>query len=98
MEGFQNSTTDNKEKAEKLLRFGEETISVFGVDDVFEDLYFDGWKPSDERFEKVLLAALREAGNRLPGGQEHMVARFLVKQFSKYCAAQKYGTPGARCE
>ncbi len=97
MGAFQNST-GNCRKVETRLRFGEETISVFGVEGVFEALYFDGWKPSDERFEEVLLALLHEAGNRLPGGQEHMVARILVKQFSQYCAAQKYGTPGAICE
>ena len=62
MEGFQNPT-NTKEKAAKRLRFGEEVISIFGVDDVFENLYLNGWKPSDERFEEVLLAALVPAKN-----------------------------------
>ncbi len=61
MGAFQNPNGNGK-KAETRLRFGEETISVFGLEGVFETLYFDGWKPSDERFEEYCwLCSVRHA-------------------------------------
>jgi hypothetical protein len=76
----------NYEEAPKWqIREGDQIIAVIGAETILIDLYLEGWSPDDEGFERVLLDALREAGNHLSSGQEHIVVHALVDRFHRYC-------------
>jgi hypothetical protein len=73
-----NRKGDNREMVH------EEIIQIFGLKKVFKDLYLEGWCPADEKFGKILIAALQEGGNCIAHRNETILVRLISKQFCEY--------------
>ncbi len=78
---FQNETS-------RKVPVGNAEIQLFGVDEILDDFYLEGWLPEDGDLQEKVSSALREAGNHLLPGMESACGAALVKLFRQVCAQQ----------
>ncbi len=68
----------------RLVRVGERDVALFGVEQIIESLYLEGWDPAEPALAEAIIERLLDAGNGIPQGQEVAYAGAVLELYRPF--------------
>lgn len=76
-------------KGLRMIRVGDSKAGVTGLDQILEESRRQGWRPDQEGLKRVLVAALRAAGNYVSPSSEEAYGESLLGLYRQYLEEAK---------
>jgi hypothetical protein len=75
----------------RMVRVGNTTVGLTGVNAILEALYIEGWSPDDEGLSENIVERLRQAGNYITKNEEGTYGAALRDLFREFYEVNSVG-------